>query len=408
MRSRYALWSAFIAAHALAALLALTAPGLPLGDVTFVYREWVGQAIHQDMIVGITEPWVYPILALVPMLAAAVFGLDHFGVTWLILVSALDMVAFAVLIRGGRRRRIAAWWWTAFIVCLGPIALARIDAVTVPLSVLGVLLALRAPAVAGALLAAATWMKVWPAALIGALVITVKARWRIVMAGVAVTVAAAGGALALGSGMNVLSFLTEQTGRGLQVEAPLSTIYLWQAALGAPGAFIYYDRTILTFQVTGTQVDVVIALATPLLAASVLAVCLTGLRAVKAGAPRAQTIPTLMLALVTALIVFNKVGSPQFMVWLVAPVIAGVVLRGRDFFIPALVALGVACLTQLVYPYLYWTLLNAWLPMVIVLTVRNIGTILIFAWSVTRLWRAGSEAYRRSAGWHASLERRGI
>ncbi|WP_166981165.1 glycosyltransferase 87 family protein [Paramicrobacterium fandaimingii] len=396
MRNRAVLWVSFLVVHGALAWLCLNAPGLPLGDVTLVYKPWVGQAMNEQFVVGIDTPWVYPLLAIVPMLAASVAGFGNFGLTWLVLVTVLDLLAFSVLVRGGRRRRMAAWWWIAGLACLGPIALARVDAVTVPLAIVGALLALRYPALAGAALAVATWMKVWPAALIASLVIVLRARVRIVLAGVAVTIAVVGGALALGSGWNVFSFLTEQTGRGLQIEAPLSMVYLWQAALGVPGFFVYYDREILTFQVTGTDVDVAIALATPLLIAAVLSVALIGIRADRMGAARASILPALMLALVAALIVFNKVGSPQFMVWLFVPVIVGLVIKGRDFVVPAAIVLAMCALTQVVYPYLYSLLLNTWIPMLVVLTVRNIGTIVLLGWAVAKLWRAGSAAHWRA------------
>ncbi|QPZ37282.1 glycosyltransferase 87 family protein [Paramicrobacterium chengjingii] len=396
MRNRAFLWVSFLAVHIALSWLCLNAQGLPLGDVTLVYKPWAGQALNEQFVVGIDTEWVYPLLAIVPMLAASVAGFENFGIAWLVMVTVLDLAAFAVLLRGGRRRRAAAWWWIVALACLGPIALARVDSVTVPLAIVGTLIALRYPAVAGAALAVATWMKVWPAALIAGLVIVLRARVRVVLAGVAVTIAVVGGALALGSGWNVLSFLTEQTGRGLQIEAPLSMVYLWQAALGVPGFFVYYDSTILTFQVTGTDVDVAIALATPLLVAAVLSVVLIGIRAIRMGAARASVLPTLILALVASLIVFNKVGSPQFMVWLFVPVIIGLVIKGSDFTVPAAIVLAMCALTQVVYPYLYSLLLNTWGPMVVVLTVRNIGTVVVLGWAVVKLWRAGSAAHRRA------------
>lgn len=394
MRSRIVLWVAFLGAHFFAAFLCLNAPGLPLGDVTLVYKPWIAEALHEGMIVGIDTEWVYPVLAILPMAASALFGLGVFGEVWLALVTILDAAAFAILVGNGRSRRrlTAAWWWVCAIVLLGPITLARIDAVTVPLVLVGGLFALRRPGVAGVLLAVATWMKVWPAAVIAALVVASRRRWRIVASGVAVTVVVVVVALTLGSGRNVFSFLGQQTGRGLQLEAPLSTVYLWQAAFDVPGAFVYYDRGILTYQVTGAQVDVVIALATPLLIIAVAAVALIGVRAVHAGAAVARMLPELTLALVLALIVFNKVGSPQFMVWLFAPVMLGIALRGDRFVVPAFLTLALALVTHVVYPYLYWLLLNTWLPMVVVLTVRNIGYIALLAWAITRLWRCGSSA----------------
>ena len=39
--------------------------------------------------------------------------------------------------------------------------------------------------------------------------------------------------------------------------------------------------------------------------------------------------PPLALALVTAFIVFNKVGSPQYLTWIAVPLVAGLVLTRR-------------------------------------------------------------------------------
>ena len=49
--------------------------------------------------------------------------------------------------------------------------------------------------------------------------------------------------------------MTDQTDRGLQLEAPVSAFYLWRAVARIPGSFIYYDRDLLTFQVAGPEVD---------------------------------------------------------------------------------------------------------------------------------------------------------
>lgn len=395
---RLALWAAFVAAHAIVVWLCLTAPGLPMGDVTLVYRPWVGQALNENIVVGIDTTWVYPLLALLPMLAASAFGFDAFDLTWLVLVSALDLVAFALLTRGGTRRRAAGWWWALALLCLGPIALARVDAVTVPIAIVALLVALRRPTVAGVLLGVATWMKVWPAALVAALMISLRRRWW-VFAGVGcLTLGVVGISLGLGAGRNLWSFLTEQTGRGLQVESPLAMIHLWQAALGMPGAFIYYDQSILTYQVTGTQVDLVAAVATPLMALAFVGVALIGIRAVHGGASTARVLPPLALALVAALIVFNKVGSPQFMVWLFAPVMIGLVMRGRAFRFPAVSVALLAALTQLFYPYLYGDLLSGSAVLTAVLTVRNLGYVAVLLWSTWSLWNAPRRSLQASDG----------
>ena len=61
---------------------------------------------------------------------------------------------------------------------------------------------------------------------------------------------------------------------------------------------------------------------------------LIGIRAVRRGAPVTRILPELSLALVAAFIAFNKVGSPQYVTWLAAPVVIGLVYQGRGFRTP--------------------------------------------------------------------------
>jgi hypothetical protein len=96
------------------------------------------------------------------------------------------------------------------------------------------------------------------------------------------------------------------------------------------------------------------------------------------------------LALVMAFIVINKVGSPQFMLWLVVPVIAGILTVGRRFLVPAVLALALAALTQVVYPYLYGFLLLVNPAMVLVLTVRNALEVVLLVVALRALWKSGS------------------
>lgn len=407
MSRRIGIWVAFVAVHAVLAWICLGLPGtgigdyaigLPLGDVTLVYRPWVEQALSGGPIVGVTESWVYPVVAILPMLAAMGLGDAWYGQLWLAIVTVLNAGAFAFLLGSGasRRRELSAWWWLAFTAALGPIALARIDSVTVPLAIVGLLLVGRHPRVGGALLAVATWMKVWPAALIGALLVASRHRLQILIAGAVTTGLIAAAVVVAGGARFLFGFITEQTGRGLQIEAPVSTPYLWLASAGTPGSVIYYDQRILTFQVTGPGVDVAISVMTPLLALAVTGTVLAGVLAARRGASPTRLLPPLALALILVLIVFNKVGSPQFQTWLIAPVILGLVFRGRQFAWPAGIALALAGLTQVIYPYLYGWLLAASPAMVLILTVRNSGLLVLLAWALADVWRAGTAADQSS------------
>ena len=391
-RSSFTLWAVFVLAHLWLGLLNLYGPGYPMGDVTSVYKFWVDQLVVNDFQVGVDSQWVYPILAFVPMIASLAFGSTLYASTWLSIVMLLNVTAFGTLTGWGRRRdrNAAGWWWVAFLFLLGPIALARVDSITVPLAMVGVLLLSRHPRAAALILTVATWIKVWPAAVIAAIVIASKDRLRIVLVGAATSAAIVLVVLVMGGGSNVFSFVTQQTGRGLQVEAPVTSIWLWLARSGVPETYVYFDHAILTYQVAGPGTEIAAALMNPLLGIAAIVVCAFGALAVRRGVATLQLLPALALALVTAFIVFNKVGSPQFESWLAVPVIFGLVMAqqgGRSFRTPAILALVIAALTQVIYPYLYDYVLSVNYVMLIVLTSRNLLLIVLFAWAMTAVIR---------------------
>lgn len=384
--TRVAAWAGFALVHGWLAWVCLVGRHDGMNDVSVVYRQWIEQALNNGIIVGIDSSWVYPILAIVPMLAAAVFGATQYVAAWVALVILFNAVTFAVIASTGNAR--AAWWWLAFLSLLGPITLARIDAITVSLGIVGVLLLASRPRAAGAVLAIATWVKVWPAVLIAAALVTTRNRGRILASGVIVSAVVVTVALMLGSGARVFSFITEQTGRGLQLEAPITTFWLWAAFAGQRGTAVYFDREIITYQVTGAGVDVAAAVMTPLMVLAVLVVLALGVRAVRTGTPAAQILPSLCLALVVALIAFNKVGSPQFIGWIAVPIVLGLATPGVSFRPPAAIALIVAALTQVLYPYLYQALVELNPAMLIALTLRNILEFVLLGWAVQALIRS--------------------
>ncbi len=390
------LWGAFLLAHGIVAVAGWIYPSQPMGDVVLVYEPWSASALSGGSIVGITETWVYPQLALLPMLLAKVLSAPlvaamgasgAYLVAWAVLVTALDAVAFGVLVgpSPAQPRRIAAWFWCAALLLLGPIAMYRIDAVVVPVAVVAGLWLTRRPVVAAALLAVGAWIKIWPGALVLAAVISFRARVRILFAAAAVTAGVVAVLFLLGADAELFGFLTAQTGRGLQIEAVAATPFLWLATAGA--ARIEYSFEILTFQIGAEGADAVGAVLTPLMALLVVALGVIGAMKAVRGASFPRLFPPLALSLVTALIVFNKVGSPQFQTWLFAPVILWIVLDRTRARVPAVLVLALCALTCLVYPLGYDALLRAELVPVLILTVRNALLIVLLAIGIRALVR---------------------
>ncbi|MFK4760556.1 hypothetical protein ACI3KS_06440 [Microbacterium sp. ZW T5_45] len=391
-----ALWGVFLLVHVLVALLGWVYPSQPMGDVVLVYEPWATSALGGGPVVGVTETWVYPQLALIPMLVAKVLSLPLIAgmgvsgaylVAWAVLVSVLDALAFSLLLgrSPGRGRRTAGVFWCLALFLLGPIALYRIDAVTVPLVVVAGLWLARRPVVASVLLTVGAWIKIWPGALVVAAVVSLRRRISVILAAAAVSVAVVLGLLALGADTEILGFLTEQTGRGLQIEAVAATPFLWLAVLGE--ARIEYSFDILTFQIAADGADAVSAALTPVMAALVLVIGVLGVVKTIGGASAIRILPPLALSLVTALIVANKVGSPQFQTWLIAPVVVWLALDRRRAGGAAVVVLALALLTCIVYPLTYDALLRAEVLPILVLSLRNLLLLVLLILGIRSLVR---------------------
>ena len=398
MSRRAVLWVAFVAVHLQVAVLGFVLPNQPMGDVVNVYGPWSLRALEGWGVVGISEPWVYPQLAIVPMvLAHGLAWLLGYPWAWAVLITVVDAVAFALLIGAGRSnsRAWAAWFWLAAIIALGPVGMYRIDGITVPLALIGCLLLIPRPWLASVLLAVATWIKVWPAALLAAAVIAVRQRLIVVIGALAVSAVVLIAIIAAGGAGNAFGFISGQTGRGLQIEAPVSTFYLWLTVAGVPDAQIYYDAGLNTFQVTGRYLDAVVAAMTPVLFVAVVAVAALGVWAHLRGVRVLRLLPPLALTLVLTLMVFNKVGSPQFYCWLVVPILLGILWHRARWLVPTVLGLLVMLLTQWIYPLTYHLLLEANAATVALVTVRNALLCVLLGWAVRQIVHAGRTARTR-------------
>jgi hypothetical protein len=160
---------------------------------------------------------------------------------------------------------------------------------------------------------------------------------------------------------------------------------VWQAVARLPGAWIYYDAPLNTFNVNGPGEDVVAAFMTPLLAIAVLSLAVIGAYKAWHRASFHALFPPLALGLVLAFIVFNKVGSPQYVTWIAAPLVVGLVIDRRRWAGPATLALALAFVTLLEYPIFYTQVLEAEAFAEAILTLRSALTVALLVWTVVRL-----------------------
>ncbi|WP_210064969.1 glycosyltransferase family 87 protein [Pseudarthrobacter sp. PvP004] len=363
---------------------------------TFIYRDWALAGFNDANLTGGPSPWVYPILALIPMGLAAVAGPGPFFFLWVLLTTLLNGWAVLKLTDRGRRQEAipAAWWWLVFVFLMGWLGFARVDGLTAPIVLVALVYGVTRPFVASVLLSVATWVKVWPAAVMLALFAVVRKRLHVVAAGIATTAVVVGLAAAVGAVPKLLNFLTQQGDRGMQLEATFTTPWLWLSVLGVGDSRMYMNTDINSMQVDGPGTAFMSVLMQPLLllaAAAVAGLTFWALHQGKlnGGVDRTELLLSGALTLVTAFIVFNKVGSPQFMVWLAPAVAVGLAHNWKEWRVPATMLIVIAVATYFIYPLFYDALShnNPW--MALVLTIRNVLLVVLFFWSARRLYSLG-------------------
>ena len=85
------------------------------------------------------------------------------------------------------------------------------------------------------------------------------------------------------------------------------------------------------------------------------------------------------------LIVFNKVGSPQYYGWLIIPAVMGLIQRVPNWGLIWPWVLATLALTGIIYPLIYDLILSRSEWATAVLTIRNVSTIALLVVGNTRL-----------------------
>ena len=341
---------------------------------------------------GIAQPFVYPYPSLVPMwLASFIGGASGILVGWCLLVGVLNALAVGSLTKWGRGATssfLAAWTWLWFLWLLGPSAIGRIDAISVAVAIFG-LVAFKEGNIfkAVAFFTMGAWLKIWPVALALGAFIADKAKRQAIVAGSSIVAVVLVVAALAGANSSLFSFVSTQGNRGIQIESPIATFWLWAAKLGADDskAGIYYDEKIITNQVYGPLVSEISSLMTAVMFIALAITAFLAFKALKAGANRNQIFVITSTTAVLDLIVFNKVGSPQFMAWLALPLIALILFEIKKIAMPIAGFCAIALLTNLVYPISYMDLMGLGDVSVTLLTLRNLFLVLMLVWANLRL-----------------------
>lgn len=313
------------------------------GDVR-LYGEWSDSLFH-GLIPYHSFPIQYP-PGILPLLALPHSSADMYVAEFVGLALLADLACLVLLSRAGHR--LGAWLWLAAVPLVGPVAWGRLD-IFVALALVVALLSFESKrfAVAGAALAYAGLLKLWPLALILLLVplVAPSSRRRYLIAAGATVFAFVGPLFALAGLHDLLLPITFEMHRGVEIESVVASPLHAAQALGARSSLdLRYGS--LDLEMTGAHV-------VALVSSGVLALCWVGVAVRVLRDPAWRTSASgLTLAIACLTICFSKVLSPQYLLWVCAA--AAVLLdRSRD---PARLAVWTCFAgftTQLVFPFLF-------------------------------------------------------
>ncbi|GAA3521619.1 glycosyltransferase 87 family protein [Nocardioides daeguensis] len=351
----------------------------------------------------------YPVPAF--LLLAAPYGLlsavgvtASYQVVLLLLLVLLDAGFLAALLRRSATVAPVAVWLAA-TPALGAISYARFDLVPGVLVALALLSLVAAPRRAAVLAVLATGLKYTPALVLPGLAGPAASRSRVVGAGAAAGIVLVAVSIAVGGWDRVVSPLTYQGDRGLQVESVAATPAMVRWAVAPDGYRISFADS-LAWEVDGPWTS-------GLLAASAVLTGVLGLVLLVLWAFAWRRLPDprtglpgvvwLTLGSLTAFVVSGKVLSPQYLLWLLPAACAGLALLEaadrRRLGRWTAVLLAAAVLSHVLYPHAYGALIEghsgASAPVVGLLALRNLLLLGLCVAALAAAWGAIRRVPRR-------------
>jgi hypothetical protein len=243
----------------------------------------------------------------------------------------------------------------------------------------------------------ATWIKVSPVAGIFTGFIVSEKKFRFVLHLAIATAILVLIGLLLGGNESMFSFIGLQSGRGIQVESTVAIIWLVQMLFGIGGADVYYDNTILTFQVSGFGVTEIASVMTLIQFGALAITMFLGFRAKRNGVDANTLFAWMFLTATMDLLVFNKVGSPQYHLWVIGAVMFGLIAGTAKWKLVAWITLATSAVSWLLFPIFYGSLLNG-APLGVTLTIlKNLGFVAILVIGNIQLTKLGNKTKSAAA-----------
>jgi hypothetical protein len=331
-------------------------------------------------------------------------------VAFIIFMLALDaLFTYALWRSAGRRHDTAIDFWLIFVPLIGPLSYLRFDMLPAVLAGGALLAARRKPWVTGALTGLGAAIKLWPALLIGAFM-SYRADRR--PAGIAFVIVGFGLALIsliFGGWLRLISPLTWQSDRGLQIESIWATPLMLARAV-KPDYWTVEMSRYQAYEIFGSGVDAWVMISNIATLFGLALIILLTIRAFRYDGSTPVAIGFVIVAIIAIMTITNKTLSPQYLLWLGGPMAALLAFRpqalpGEQPAINRMAGqlLILALLTQLVYPLLYdsYLGLQGHVMIIIATIVTAIRNLALVAFTVEACWLAwrmlGVAASDRSA-----------
>ena len=318
-------------------------------------------------------------------------------VAFILLMLALDaLFTYALWRSSDRRHDTAIDFWLIFVPLIGPLSYLRFDMLPAVLAGGALLAALRKPWVTGALTGLGAAVKLWPALLIGAFLSYRADRRPVGIAFVVVGFGLALISLIFGGWSRLISPLTWQSGRGLQIESIWATPLMLARALRPDDWTVDMSRY-QAYEIFGPGVAAWITISNVATLLGLALIILLTVRAFRHDGSTPVAIGFVIVAIVAIMTITNKTLSPQYLLWLGGPMAGLLVLRPgatpeERYAINRMAGqlLILALLTQLVYPLFYDSLLGGHgRTMIIISTiVTAIRNLALVAFTVEACWLA--------------------
>lgn len=390
---------AWLVSRAIMVLLAATIEHVATGDVNYYYGKI--DALSNAGLSQTLNEYPTPVVWMLSIPYAIGIGSQGgYRIAFIGLMLLLDAFFTFLLWRSaGRRRDAAVVFWLAFIFLIGPLCYLRFDLVPGVLAGVSLLVGRRRPWLTGVLTGVGAAIKLWPALLIAPFAAPRQGRRSTVIGFVIAGFGLALISLITGGIQRLVSPLSWQSDRGLQIESIWATP-LMVLRLVDPNRWTVTTSRYQAFEVFGPGVGLWLTISTIATVLGLIFMVLLYIRGFRNADPTIAGTGLVVLSTIAIMIITNKTLSPQYLVWIGGPMAVLLIGRVRDhqgrltvvsrFAVQALV---LALLTHLVYPLTYFGLYGdrhgvQFVASTILLLLRNLGLLIFTIALAAAAWRA--------------------